>query len=185
MVDTILWRRIDVPGHEFGRLAPREDGWVLSGTAVFVHELRPCMLHYVIRCASDWRTVSAWVGGNIGEEEVGVDVAVDDERRWWVNGIEYPGVRGCMDIDLGFSPSTNLLPIRRLAPGIGEEAAVRAAWLPFPSLTLERLDQVYRREAEMVYRYKSGGGRFTRTLEVNATGFVTVYPGLWQAEAAA
>jgi hypothetical protein len=38
---------------------------------------------------------------------------------------------GCLDIDLGFSPSTNLLPIRRLTLAVGEAATVRAAWLPF------------------------------------------------------
>ena len=54
---------------------------------------------------------------------------------------------------------------------------------PFPSFELEPLAQVYRRVAERTYRYESGGGSFTRTLEVNDTGFVTSYPGLWEAEA--
>jgi hypothetical protein len=89
-----------------------------------------------------------------------------------------------VDIDLGFSPSTNLLPIRRLALNVGEEAEVRAAWLPFPSLVFEVLPQVYRREGERTYRYESRGGAFVRVLEVNAVGFVTSYPGLWQAESA-
>jgi hypothetical protein len=87
-----------------------------------------------------------------------------------------------VDIDLGFSPSTNLLPIRRLKLAVGEEAEVRAAWLSFPSLRFELLSQMYRREAERTYRYESGGGTFVRTLEVNAAGLVTSYPGLWQAE---
>jgi uncharacterized protein len=91
-------------------------------------------------------------------------------------------VEGCIDIDLGFSPSTNLLPIRRLELAVGEEAAVTAAWLPFPSLVFERLPQVYRREGEGTYRYASSGGVFVRRLEVNPAGFVTSYPGLWQAE---
>jgi hypothetical protein len=91
-------------------------------------------------------------------------------------------VAGCIDIDLGFSPSTNLLPIRQLSLAVGEEAEVRAAWLPFPSLMFELFSQVYRREGARTYRYESGGGTFVRMLEVNAAGFVTSYPGLWQAE---
>ncbi len=91
---------------------------------------------------------------------------------------------GCIDIDLGFSPSTNLLPIRRLSLAVGAEAEVKAAWLPFPSLVFEALPQVYRREGERAYRYASAGGTFMRVLEVNAVGFVTRYPGLWQAESA-
>ena len=35
----------------------------------------------------------------------------------------------------------------------------------------------------MTYHYESEGGHFQRELAVNAAGFVTQYPGLWQAEA--
>jgi hypothetical protein len=91
-------------------------------------------------------------------------------------------VRGCTDLDLNFSPSTNLLPIRRLNLEIGQEAEVKAAWLRFPSFELEPLFQVYRRLGESVFRYESGGGSFIAHLEVDASGFVTNYPGLWQAE---
>jgi hypothetical protein len=182
MNDTILWRRLDRPGHEFGRLASRSDGWQLSGTAVFAHEAQPCQLGYLVTCDSGWRTVLARVKGWVGGREIDIDVSVDAEQRWRLNGADCPAVAGALDIDLGFSPSTNLLPIRRLALEVGEEAEVRAAWLPFPALMFQPLAQVYRREAETSYRYASGGGSFVRLLEVNSTGFVMSYPGLWQAE---
>lgn len=118
----------------------------------------------------------------IGDREIELSVSVDVEQRWHVNGTACPAVAGCIDIDLGFSPATNLLPIRRLALSIGKEAEVRAAWLPLPSLVFEVLPQMYRREGETTYRYESGGGTFVRELRVNAAGFVTSYPGLWQAE---
>ena len=178
----LLWRRLDLPGHEIGRLEGGDDGWKLSGTAVFVHERRPCKLDYLVVCDSGWRTTSARVKGAIGDQEIDLSASVDEERRWYLNGAACPAVVGCIDIDLGFSPSTNLLPIRRLSLAVGEEADVRAAWLPFPSLVFEPLSQVYRREGERAYRYASGGGTFVRMLEVNAAGFVTSYPSLWQAE---
>jgi|SRR5215471_4954089 len=185
MADSILWRRLDVPGHELGRLVRRGDAWELTGTAVFAHEHGPCRLDYSVLCDPGWRTTSARVAGVAGDREVDLSVSVGADRRWRLNGVECSAVTGCLDIDLGFSPSTNLLPIRRLALAIGDEAAVKAAWLPFPSLTFEVLPQVYRREGEKTYRYESGGGTFVRLLEVNAAGFVTSYPGLWCAEAAA
>ena len=181
-MDSILWRRLDLPGHEIGRLVCRGDAWELSGTAVFAHECGPCRLDYAVLCDSSWRTTSARVAGVAGNREIGLEVSVSSERRWRLNGAECPAVDGCVDIDLGFSPSTNLLPIRRLALPIGGEAAVRAAWLPFPSLIFEVLPQVYRREHETTYRYESRGGAFVRRLEVNAVGFVTSYPGLWHVE---
>jgi hypothetical protein len=184
MTDSILWRRLDLPGHEIGGVASRDDSWELFGTAIFAHERTPCKLDYIVVCDYGWRTRSARVSGMIGDREVNLGVSVDAGQRWRLNGTDCPAIAGCVDIDLGFSPSTNLLPIRRLALNVGEEAGVRAAWLPFPSLVFEVLPQAYRREGERTYRYESGGGSFVRMLEVNAVGFVTSYPGLWQAESA-
>ena len=182
MTEIILWRRIDVPGHEIARLDALDAGWKLSGTAVFLAKQGPTMLDYTVICDADWRTKTARVWGGIGGDQVDLALSADAERKWQVNGVECSAVEGCLDIDLGFSPSTNLLPIRRLALEVGAEAAVAAAWLPFPSLRLELLPQRYRREGIRTYRYESGGGAFVRSLEVNEDGFVTRYPSLWEAE---
>jgi len=77
----------------------------------------------------------------------------------------------------------NMLPIRRLNLGIGQEAKVRAAWLRFPGFALEPLEQIYRRLDASTYRYEVADGSFAAELKVNASGFVTAYPNLWQAEA--
>lgn len=103
--------------------------------------------------------------------------------NWWLNEAEQPEVAGCTDIDLNFSPSTNLLPIRRLGLEVGEAAEVQAAWLRFPSFQLEPLPQQYRRLDENTYRYESAGGQFVAELKVSPSGLVIDYPGIWQAEA--
>ncbi len=182
--ETILWRRLDRPGHEAARLSRRGEDWNLAGTAVFVHEGEPCRLDYSILCDSAWRTSEALVEGWVGGEPVRIEIAASLSGPWRVNGAERPEVEGALDLDLNFSPSTNLLPIRRLGLAVGGEAKVRAAWLRFPSFTLEPLDQSYRRLGPSRYRYESGGGRFAAELKVNATGFVTLYPGFWRSEAA-
>lgn len=182
MADLILWRRLDLPGHEFAALAALNDFWELSGSAVFAHDGTPCRLDYFIRCDSRWHTRLATVNGMIGNREIDLYISVDSTQRWYVNDAVCPDINGCIDIDLGFSPSTNLLPIRRLALNTGEQAEVRAAWLPFPSLTFEVLPQLYRRESQDSYRYESANGAFVRQLQVNAAGFVTNYPDLWKAE---
>jgi hypothetical protein len=89
-----------------------------------------------------------------------------------------------VDIDLGFTPATNTLPIRRLALGIGESARVRSAWLRFPELRLEPLEQVYTRQAERSFRYRSlvDGELFIARLDTDMLGWVIRYEGLWEAE---
>lgn len=183
MVDSLLWRRLDAPGHEWARLSFAGSRWHLSGTAVFAHDRQPCRLDYRVVCDADWQTQSARVVGWVGPVRVRVELSVGPGHTWRLNGAECPGVLGCVDVDLGFSPSTNLLPIRRLGLAVGQEAPAQAAWLGFPGFVLERLEQVYRRTAVASYRYTSADGSFAAELTVNAAGFVTHYPGRWQAEA--
>jgi len=161
----------------------RQSSRHLAGTAVFAHEKRPCRLDYLVICDSGWQTLSGEVTGWVGRETVEVRLSVDPARRWQLDGTDCPAVAGCSDLDLNFSPSTNLLPIRRLDLAIGQEAEVRAAWLRFPSFTLEPLVQLYRRIDASTYRYESGGGRFATELQVDAEGFVLRYPNFWQVEA--
>ncbi|MFL5384818.1 MAG: putative glycolipid-binding domain-containing protein [Longimicrobiaceae bacterium] len=179
---SILWRRLDLPGVESARLERAEGGWTLAGAAVFTHEERLCRLYYEVRCDAAWHTRTARVAGFVGGDGVEVAIEADGKGGWTMNGEACPRVDGCIDVDLNFSPSTNLLPIRRLGLGVGEEAAVRAAWLRFPSFALEPLEQRYVRTSEDAYRYESAGGAFVRDLTVNADGFVTRYPGFFESE---
>jgi len=180
--ETVLWRRLDRPGHESARLFFKHQSWYLSGTAVFRSDEQLCRLDYMLTCDSEWKTSSGKVSGWVGEMLIEIEVSVDPTHRWRLNGKECDQVAGCIDLDLNFSPSTNLLPIRRLGLEVGQEAQVRAAWLRFPSFTLEPLEQLYRRIDTTTYRYESAGGRFVADLQVNEAGFVTDYPNLWQIE---
>lgn len=179
---SILWRRLDRPGHEAARLVDERSGWTLAGSAVFLHEGNPCCLDYSIACDRRWATRAADVTGWLGGREIAIHIEVDAAEVWRLNGEVSPAVSGCVDIDLNFSPSTNLIPIRRLNLPVGEEATVRAAWLRFPSFTLEPLEQVYRRTGERSFRYESAGGTFVALLETDEAGFVTEYPRFASAE---
>ncbi|MEW5926557.1 MAG: putative glycolipid-binding domain-containing protein [Gemmatimonadota bacterium] len=179
---AILWRRLDVPGHDFARLSPREGGWLLAGTALFAHDGLPCRLDYRVLCDAAFRTESATVEGWAGREPVRHHLAADADRRWRLDGVEQPQVEGCIDVDLGFTPATNLLALRRLDLPVGAAAEVRSAWLDFPGFAMEPLPQTYHRTAELAYAYESHGAAFTAELRVNAAGFVVDYPGLWLEE---
>jgi uncharacterized protein len=179
----IVWRRLDCPGHESASVFSKDNEWHLQGAAVFLHDKADaCRLNYEIICDSQWRTHSALVTGWVGNRPIESRVVVGPDGRWLLNDDECPQVEACIDVDLNFSPSTNLLPIRRLELSVGEEKEVHAAWLRFPSFELEPLIQLYRRVDEHTYRYESAGGKFVRDLTVNEDGFVTNYPELWQAE---
>ncbi len=179
---TILWRRLDKPGHEAARVFFSDERWRLEGSAVFQHEAKACKLNYALVCDAKWQTLSGSVEGWIGDETIKVEISVDAERRWRLNGNDCAEVEGCIDLDLNFSPLTNLLPIRRLNLTAGQVAPVRAAWLRFPTFKLEALEQTYRLIDDSTYRYESASGRFVAELTVNEFGLVTHYPNLWRKE---
>jgi uncharacterized protein len=180
--ESILWRALYWPGHEACSLYRLDSEWRLEGTAVFLHEGRTCRLSYLINCDAVWDTRSAMVSGSFGDEDIALEISVDADHRWQVNGVTKPAVEGCIDLDLNFSPSTNLLPMKRLRLEVGQRVDVKAAWLRFPSFELEPLAQAYERLGEFKYRYSSHGRGFVAELTVNKAGFVTVYPQLWEAE---
>jgi hypothetical protein len=94
--------------------------------------------------------------------------------------MEIPAVAGCLDVDLAFTPATNILPLRRLGLAVGESREMTAAWVRFPDLSIEPLAQRYTRLDERRVRYESRGGAFTAELEVDELGLVVRYPPLWE-----
>lgn len=181
---TILWRRVDLPGHEFAQLVVSDAGASLNGIALMSHDAQPCRLEYEIEFDAAWRTRTARIRAQVGHVLVKLQLSCSAGDEWQANGLVVPALQGCIDVDLGFSPSTNLLPIRRLQLAVGDRAAVRAVWVRFPELSLEVLDQTYRRDSDTSYVYESDNGTFRRELTVNAHGFVVDYPDMWRADAA-
>lgn len=179
---VVCWRRLDHPGHEVARLEPRGAGWRLQGTAVVAYAGLPCALAYTVELDDAWRTRVGSVEGWVGEQAIAVRLEADGTGHWWHDGIECPAVAGCLDVDYGFSPATNVLPVRRLAPARGAVVPVRAAWLRFPELTLEPLAQTYQRVGEHAYIYESAGGAFRAALDVDQQGMVVRYGDFWRAE---
>ncbi|HEX6124847.1 MAG TPA: putative glycolipid-binding domain-containing protein [Pyrinomonadaceae bacterium] len=176
---SIIWRRLDIPGHEWAQASADESESRLYGTAIFVYDGEPCCLEYLIECDSNGETITAEVVGEVGDEMIEIEISVDDDHKWTMNGRSIEAVNGCVDIDLNFSPVTNTLPIRRLDLAVGESREVSAAWLRFPSFALEPFQQTYTRISEHTFRYESANGTFQRDLTVDEHGIVTDYPSLW------
>jgi uncharacterized protein len=183
-VSRMRWRRLDVPGREEVRVERTASGWRLTGELEVEEAGIAARLRYTIDCDSEWRTRSAMIEGEAGAGPIRFALAADGAGRWTREGTGLPEVSGALDVDLGFTPATNMLPIRRLALPVGGSAPVRSAWLRFPDLRLELLEQTYTREAERRFRYRAlvDGEPFVACLDTDAFGRVLRYEGLWEAE---
>jgi hypothetical protein len=181
----ILGRRLDVPGHDAASLRLGSGGAVLSGMAVF-EEGGPTALAHAVHTDAAWRTTEAHVRGWRNREALDLRLRRGDAGVWTLNDVTCPAVVGCVDLDLSFTPATNLLSLRRLALVPGRSAEVRSTWLTWPEVRLTPLVQRYVRRGPMEYDYEADlpGGLFRALLRVQPQGWVLDYGGLWRAEAA-
>jgi hypothetical protein len=181
---SILWSRLDTPGHDACSLRENDVGWQLDGAAVFLHEGVPARLTYNVTCDGSWRTRSGEIDGWVGTEPIAFSITRSAEGMWTRNGDAVPGLEDCVNLDLGFSPATNLFQLRRLALAEGQAADAPVAWLDVPSGALDLLLQRYERRSEFTYWYEAPRFNYAALLEVSSIGFVSRYPGLWEIQAA-
>src|SRR2546426_8162380 len=176
----ILWQGLITPSMERFVVGASADGFDFSGLILQVHEEAPYVVRYHIQVDAGWRTRNVEVELE-GGGQPRLSLTADGEGNWRRDGQPLEPVAGCIDIDLEWSPSTNTLPIRRLGLAPGETKSLAAAWVRFPSLEVERLEQSYERLADGRYRYRSG--RFTADLAADDDGMVLQYGVNWKAVA--
>jgi hypothetical protein len=195
---ALFWRRTDTAGSEHAvcmeRTGLRARGTALAATPV------PYTCRYDLLTDDTWATTRC----EVTVEGAGFVRSVRLERatgRWRVTaneqgnldaallaaghtradqpGCEDPGTLfTALDVDLGYSPLTNTLPIRRLrmleTPGV--RYPIEVAWILLPSLEVVVASQTYRASDEGVVRFTSG--TFSADLIVDERGYVRHYPGL-------
>ena len=173
-----FWRRLDRPGHDAARLLRAYGGWTLDGYAAF-DEHGPTGLHYRIRLAHDFSTVSATIDGHRAGGAIS-HAFYRDAEGWRFNGAAVPGLKDILHIDFGFTPAPNFHQLRHAALVVGGEAEFDVAWFDVGEAGLVRLPQRYRRIADDRYWYSSPASGYEAVLKLAPNGFVRLYPDLWE-----
>lgn len=170
----VAWRRSDeVATDEHCTLTQRDSGLSLVGTVLGSEGGVPVRIEYRVLADAEGLTSAAHVRDLRGFEQRTLVLERDAKGGWSVDGKTVRGLKGATDVDLGCSPSTNTLPIRRLRLGVGASKTIKAAWVRFPELTVVKADQKYTRLDEFTYRYASGD--FEAELTVDDEGLVAAY----------
>lgn len=180
LIRSVLWHFPDLPSMERCRLSENAQYKRIEGAVLTLVSKAPAEIRYVVTCDSWWKTLSCSVAIQTPESTRTIELEANERRFWMLNGERAPEFDGIMDVDLGFSPCTNTLPILRLGLEVGQAARIPVVWLRFPGLEIVRTEQVYTRVGEAVYRYESGTGDFSAEIEVDALGIVTRYGDFWR-----
>jgi hypothetical protein len=174
----VAWRRTDeVETDEHCTLTLRDSGLSLVGTVLGAEGGLPVRSEYRVLADGTGLTTAVHVRDLRGFEQRTIALARDGRGSWTIDGTPARALRGCTDVDLGCSPSTNTLPIRRLRLAVGASHTIQAAWIRFPELTVVKAAQTYTHLDEFTYRYASGD--FEAELIVDDDGLVAAY-AVWR-----
>lgn len=169
---TAEWSGWDGTGHELLRLGYETGGWTAEGVVAGVD------VHYVVRTDEQWRVRQFLLFRD--QEEPDLWLGVNPAGQWGeVNGAHRPELDGCIDLDLGCTPFTNTLPIKRLLLPVGETAEILVARVDEETLEVRPERQTYTRQAERRYRYWDESG-FEAELDVDDHDLVVDHPGLFR-----
>jgi uncharacterized protein len=181
---AVVWKNLFIDGRDYCALWHTDDGWLLRGTVVGVlKDHGPMFANYSVYCDENWLTHRVEVERTTGSDVKSLTLTVESRGVWRNSGQEVAAVRGCDDVDLALTPTTNSLPIRRLNLQVGKSESIIAAWIRFPELTVQRLSQRYTRLSSNLYRYESNTG-FSAEIVVDDLGLVMTYTGGWERMAA-
>ena len=196
MEHFILWRGIDEWRAEASSVELTSNGVRAAGTQFGTDPL-PYRADYsldatdgfvtrrfeVTTRGTGWSRRAVLEHDGFGAWECAVEAAGDVDLP--APGVEAETLAGALDCDLGFSPLTNFMPVRRhrLHEGPGVEDFVMA-WVSVPSLEVfasaQRYEFVRQDDDVRVVRFIDRGrfAGFTAELELDADGLVVFYPAL-------
>lgn len=170
-----------MPGHDAARLSPTDGGHSLDGMAVFMHPTGPACVGYHVEVDASWRTLRGRVQGFLAGRRLDHTI-IRDAGGWSLDGVLIAGLERLQDLDYGFTPATNLLQLRRVAPKPGDAIDLPVAWFDVDASTLSVLPQRYERRDEHTYQYHAATVPYEGLLELAPDGFIRCYPGLWERE---
>jgi uncharacterized protein len=192
----LIWRGLDRWRAEVASLSLTVRGLRARGTQLGIDPL-PYRLDYRLDASEDFITRSLQVEALGDGWARRLNLVHDGEGRWRVEAeqegaaeLPAPGgnalqLEGGLDCDIGLSPLTNVMPIRRQGlldhPG---EVDFLMAWVSVPDLGVHPSRQRYQHVRTgphvAVVRYIDLGTHkgFTSELELDGDGLVVLYPGL-------
>jgi hypothetical protein len=180
MLRLPIWKGLDEWRAEVARveLGPRD--LQAAGTQIGA-DPTPYRLDYDLDVGSGWITTRLSVQVTTAARERRLLLEHDARGGWRCDGEPAPALAGALDCDLGLSPLTNLMPVRRHAlHERGGAAEIVVAWVSVPDLVVDASRQRYEHVRPGVVRFTDLGLHegFTAELELDADGIVLVYPEL-------
>ena len=174
---TYVWRRVDLDGLVFVRLDEGTQRISATGYEICVEGDERWAVRFSVELDAGWRHERTTVEVMDDAGTRTLELESDGAGSWLRGGRPDPSLEGCTDVDLAGNPFTNAFVTRRLAPDVGADLEVRAAFIETPALSVRPLVQRYQRLAADRWSYADDEyGRFE--FGVDADGVAIDYEQL-------
>jgi hypothetical protein len=163
-----VWQGLDAWRLEVARVRFAGDSLAASGVQFGTGD-EPYRLQYSLETGDGFITRS---------------LAIEVEAEGWSRSLQltWEELDGALDCDLGRSPLTNLMPIRRDGLHAREGSReITVAWISVPELAVHAARQRYTHVRPGLVRFRSLDGEFEgfeADLEVDDDGLIVHYPDL-------
>jgi hypothetical protein len=136
-------------------------------------------VHYILRISPTWHVRQFLLFRDLDDPDLWL--GTDGNGRWGeMNGAHRPELDGCVDLDLGCSPFTNTLPIRRLPLHVGHTADIIVALVDVETLDIRPDHQRYTRLDTHRWRFEQLSTGWNQEFDVDEFGLVVDYPMLFR-----
>ncbi len=137
-------------------------------------------MRYRVECDEFWRVRYAKV--EMTGSTYALELNSDGEGNWIDGkGFTLQNLSGCIDIDIGCTPFTNSLPIRRLNMAEKQMRDVRVAYVSIPDLKVDAMQQRYSCiTLGERYKYERFMPDYSVDLVVDVDGLIVEYPQRFQ-----
>ena len=153
-------------------------------------EIRSCIIgtlgetiykvDYLITVNQNWETTYVEMKSQLTGTVQSVILQQAIAGIWTVDGHPSDKFHECIDIDISLTPFTNSLPINRLKMNVQEEREINVLYIDVLGREVKQVQQKYTRLSELEYKFENIPNDFEAIIQVDRSGLVVSYPGLFE-----
>jgi hypothetical protein len=144
------------------------------------HEDTIYKVDYLIKVNRNWETMYVKIRSQMAGTIHSFLFQQTIPGNWTIDGHPSDEFRGCSDIDISLTPFTNSLPIKRLKLNVHEERQIDVLYFDILGRDVKRVRQKYTRLSELEYKFENVPNDFEAIIQVDQSGLVVSYPGLFE-----
>lgn len=180
MQKKITWRSQACQSEEHCEISSSDAGIEIRGSVQgTADDGKEFEINYTLELSPEWQ-VQHIVVRDAKDEGNELDLQYENGQWFDVDGWHLEAYDGVEYVDLTITPSTNTLPIKRLAFEGREPQKIDVLYIDLPSFQTRRVEQYYTKLGKHTYRYQDGERPdFIADIVLDDDDFVAIYPNLF------